>query len=112
MRLAVISSGLSSPGYAHDCFPGGVSERSKVPDSKSGVVKATGGSNPPPSASLHVSWVPVADLEIVEFFGEVTERPKVHDWKSCVVKATEGSNPSLSARALRFDLWSRVAQRL
>ncbi len=64
---------------------GEVSERSKVPDSKSGVVQATGGSNPPLSAG----WLREE--------GEVTERPKVHDWKSCVSQGTAGSNPALSA---------------
>ena len=69
---------------------GEVTERPKVPDSKSGVVHATEGSNP----SLSAKFV----------YGEVTERPMVHDWNSCVVHATEGSNPSLSAISLRGSI--------
>ena len=44
--------GLTKPS-AFDMFRGGgMTERPKVPDSKSGVVQATGGSNPPSSATI------------------------------------------------------------
>jgi hypothetical protein len=82
-------------------YQGEVSEWLKVLDSKSSVARATGGSNPPLSATAIVD--PGVRLRAVEF-GEVTEWSKVHDWKSCVSQGTEGSNPSLSAKDPRASV--------
>ena len=54
-----------------------MSEWSKEPDSKSGVVLCiTEGSNP--------------SLSVLGKSGEVSEWSKVHDWKSCMVKSHRG----------------------
>ena len=70
---------------------GEMSEWSKEPDSKSGVVLCiTVGSNPTLSGNS-------------ESFGEVSEWSKVHDWKSCMVKSHRGfESPSLRSAA---DTW-------
>ena len=68
---------------------GEVAERSKAPDSKSGVGVTPPGVRIPPSPQLTIGWCAVS--------GEMPEWPKGHDWKSCVPQGTEGSNPSLSA---------------
>ena len=66
-----------------------MSEWSKEPDSKSGVVLCiTEGSNP--------------SLSVLGKSGEVSEWSKVHDWKSCMVESHRGfeSPPLRSAAAV------------
>ena len=77
-----------------------MTERPKVHDWKSCVVKATGGSNPPLSASHRLAYNghPMARGP-GRGHGEMAERSKASDSKSDVVRATGGSNPSLSANA-------------
>ena len=64
-----------------------MSEWSKEPDSKSGVVLCiTEGSNP--------------SLSVLGKSGEVSEWSKVHDWKSCMVESHRGfESPPLRSAA-------------
>ena len=68
-----------------------MSEWSKEPDSKSGVVLCiTEGSNP--------------SLSVLGKSGEVSEWSKVHDWKSCKVKSLRGfESPPLRNSGDRYQ---------
>src|SRR5207249_5823685 len=69
-------------------FRSEVAERSKAPDSKSGVGVTPPGVRIPPSPPVYGGK------------GEMPEWPKGHDWKSCVPQGTEGSNPDRKSTRL------------
>ena len=100
---------------------GEVSERFKVPDSKSGVRKYRGFESLPlrcmtsrlptrriPPLLMSPSWQPASTTQPAKPDvagancanpGEVAEWFKAHAWNACFVKANVGSNPTLSALA-------------
>lgn len=65
---------------------GRLTEWPMVPASKTGVAKASGGSNPSPSV-----------------YGKMSERSMVRAWRARGVKASAGSNPALSV----IERWPR-----
>ena len=55
-------------------LPGEVAEWSNVPDSKSGVPKGTGGSNPSLSANQNYKKLGILRVKIVDFIGHISKR--------------------------------------